>query len=195
MSVSERKFARVLKLVAVSFVALFIILACSNTNDPNHLLSSSSYVENKENENIVFTFDVQYIRTRYIYDHEKPYPPSPEIILVSSRNELEQYYEENRARIYDGQGNWLQDENFLNAIEQYSDDYFANNFLAIVKLEEPSGSIRHRVESVDKDGNIVINRLLPIGLTWDMAAWSIIIAINNNFRLDQYHLTLVDVQY
>jgi hypothetical protein len=81
----------------------------------------------------------------------------------------------------------------LNAIEKYSDDFFAGNYLVIVLLGEGSGSIRHKVERVDTNGDIVITRQLPEIGTADMAAWNIIIELNNDFKPEQYQVVLTDM--
>jgi hypothetical protein len=85
--------------------------------------------------------NVQYIRTEYFSDAEYPNPAI--ITIVSSKNSLQEYYEKQRKRVYGGSGNLLPDSDFLDAIEKYSDAYFADNFLVIAGLVEGSGSIRH----------------------------------------------------
>jgi hypothetical protein len=96
--------------------------------------------------------------------------------------------------LYDGYGNVLPDTKFLDAIDKYSNDYFTSKFLVIVRLVEPSGSIGHKVEKIDKNGDIVIQRLMPEMGTADMAAWSILIELHNNLKMDQYQAVLVDVK-
>ena len=88
----------------------------------------------------------------------------------------------------------MPDNNFLDAIAKYSDGYFADNYLVIVRLVEGSGSIRHKVERIDENGDIVINRLLPGMGTADMAAWSILIEVNNNFEAEQFRVVLFDIR-
>ena len=132
---------------------------------------------------------VQYIRTGFIYQS-----PSPIITIVSSTDELKEYYEDNRIGIYDGYGNLLPDENFLNAIAKYTDNFFAENVLIIVGLTENSGSNRHRVKRINENGEIVIHRLLPaMPGTADMASWSILIELDRSHKVEQYSVTLIDV--
>jgi hypothetical protein len=138
--------------------------------------------------------NVQYIRAAYIYDADAGWPIKPSATIVSSKEDLEQYYEKHKNRIWDGYGNEMPDKNFLGAIERYSDEYFADNFLVIVDLVEGSGSVRHKVERIDENGNIVINRLLPGVGTDDMAAWSILIELDNNFKEEQFRVVLSDVR-
>jgi hypothetical protein len=134
--------------------------------------------------------DVQYLRTDYFYNGE--YSKPPVITVVSSKNDLQDYYEKHRKRIYGENGTLLPDNNFLNAIEKYSDTYFSNNFLLIIGLIEGSGSNRHKVEKIEGNGTIVIKRLLPEMGTADMAAWSIIIELDRNSKAKQYSAILID---
>ncbi len=63
----------------------------------------------------------------------------------------------------------------------------------IVELWEPSGSIRHKVERIDENGNIIINRLMPEIGTTDIGQWSIIIELNNNFKFEKFKTVFVDI--
>jgi len=138
--------------------------------------------------------DAQYIRTEYYYDHYGIWPPPAVIITISSREELEEHYERARIRYSDGYGNQVPDRNFLIAIERYDDNYFADNFLVIVGLTEGSGSIRHRVDRIDENGDIHISRWLPGGVgTADIASWSILIELENSWKDKQFRAIVVDV--
>ena len=60
-------------------------------------------------------------------------------------------------------------------------------------LEEPSGSIRHRVTGVTKD-KVSIERLLPSVQTCDMAAWQIVIELDKDSKVsDDFAIALTDV--
>jgi hypothetical protein len=132
----------------------------------------------------------QYIRGQWASDTQYPV-----ITVVSSKSELEQYYEKTKMLLIDGYGNELPDTDYLNAIEKYSDDFFAGNYLVIVLLSENSGSIRHKVEKIDANGDIVITRQLPEMGTADMAAWNIIIELNNDFKPEQYQVVLTEMYH
>jgi len=136
-------------------------------------------------------FNVQYTR----YTICTPNEPTA-ITVISSKNEIEEYYGKRKTKIWDKQGDvWYEQEDY-NTIEKYSDDYFADNFLVIVELWEPSGAIRHRVEKIDKNGDIVINRLIPrIYIEDDLGDWGIIIELNNNFKVEQFQTVLTDTKY
>jgi len=142
-------------------------------------------------------FNVQYTRyTQYAQYAQYTQNEPTTITVISSKNEIEEYYGKRKTKIWDKQGEvWYEREGY-NTIEKYSDDYFADNFLVIVELWEPSGSIRHRVERIDKNGDIVINRLVPrIYITDDMGDWGIIIELNNNFKVEQFQIVFVDTKY
>jgi hypothetical protein len=109
-------------------------------------------------------FNVHYIRG-YFTD-------VPPLMVISSKEELERY---------------------VSVTEKYTADYFANNFLVVVWLVEPSGSIRHEVESIDENGEIVIKRLVPKVGTGDIGHWNIIIELSNDVKIEKYKTTFVDV--
>jgi len=135
-------------------------------------------------------FSAKYVRTDYFSDG---FSPQPVITIINNKNTLDQYYEKYRRSIFDGLGNKLPDQNFLDAIENYNDNYFSNNYLVIVGLIEPSGSIRHEVKSVNAGGDILINRLQPGMGTADMAGWSLIIGLSNNNFIRQFNVSVIDV--
>jgi len=122
----------------------------------------------------------QYIRTDG-YVESGRYPVTT---VISSQNDLEQYCE-----LYQDTYNLTK---FREAINVYSNEFFADNFLIIVMLQEGSGSIRHRVKRIESNGDIVICRLLPYLLTADMAAWNIIIEVNNDYGIGQFQVRLMD---
>jgi hypothetical protein len=170
-------------------IALLVIFAaftsCANTTDSRQISSHPM-----QSDGSGTGLNVQYIRTEYFSDAEYPNPAI--ITVVSSKNSLQEYYEKQKKRVYGSSGNLLPDSDLLEAIEKYSDDYFTGNFLVIVGLVEGSGSIRHKVERIDENGNIIIKRLLPEMGTADMAAWSIIIELGNSAKGEQFKAVLVD---
>ena len=148
---------------------------------------------------------VQYIRTDEHSDSGGV--KYPVITVVSSKTELDRYYNNNKDIYYLGP-NYLRfrerdpdlnyaDEyfalGFIEAIENYSDTFFADNFLVLVLLEEGSGSIRHKVERIDKNGDIAISRLIPEGdCTGDMAEWHIIIERGKDTLPKQFRVVFTD---
>ena len=169
------------KITLILLVGFISIVACSNTNDANPLPTVDDN-----------TFNVQYIRT-YCYDTDYS-NRNPTVIVLSSRNELEQQFADQCLyRGYDEDGFWetRAPEYFL---AKYSDDYFANNFLVIIKLIEAGGSTRHSVETIDKNGDIVINRFVPEAGYTDIAVWNMLIELKKSSKLEQYQAILVDVR-
>jgi hypothetical protein len=166
------------KIVVLSIVFpyfLITFLACSD----------------KDYSNSVGSFTVQYIRTNgYISDIKYPI-----ITGISSKKELEKYYNYYKDKYDLSTHSQVHSDStigFIDAIKDYSDDFFINNFLIIVLLEEGSGSIRHKVEEINQSGNIFITRLLPEVGTGDMAEWHIIIGLNNNLKKEQFKVTFID---
>lgn len=121
-------------------------------------------------------FDVQYIRTgmqNFTGDF-------PVVMIIRSANELSAYYEANKDTFcLDYRENSSTD--YLDACEKYNAEFFENNALVFIVLEEGSGSTSHNVESVkaDTNGTIYINILSvePEVGTCDMAYWHIMTEI------------------
>ncbi|MDR2583833.1 MAG: hypothetical protein LBC75_10165 [Fibromonadaceae bacterium] len=113
-------------------------------------------------------FYIQYVRGRSF---------SSPITVITSKDEFDKFYEK-----YD-KGQY-----------SYSDDFFEENYIVVVSLWEPSGSIRHRVERIDENGDIVISRLLPEIGTDDIGEWSIIIGLSNDVKIKQFKAVFVDVK-
>ena len=122
-------------------------------------------------------FQVRYIRTNgYIAGVKYPI-----VTVMSSRDDLERYYDTYKDKYDLSSG-------FKDAMTNYSGDFFANAFLVVVLMEEGSGSIRHKVESIDEAGNIIITRLVPDMGTDDMAEWNIIIELDKKYKAEQYQV-------
>ena len=134
--------------------------------------------------------NVLYIRTNGYHEGET----YPKTFWITSREELEEYYEANREK-YDLQSreNPYSDETigFADAVKGYDASFFEQNDLIFVLLEEGSGSIRHKVVSVDitlsqKEDKLYelqpeIQRLIPECGTDDMAEWHIILEIPKEY--------------
>jgi len=162
------------------FGMLLALLACGNHYDyeASNLKAGLSPASSSSG----IAFNVQYTR---LYGLSKGEPGTT---VISSKNEIEQYYENQEIEQYYGK------QEIKNTIEKYPDDYFADNFLVIVERWEQSGSITHKVERIDENGDIIINRLIPSPfLTDDIGHWSIIIELNNKFKLEQFQTVFVDV--
>jgi len=170
------KKTTILSIVLLIYLMAFVTCS-SNKNGSNN---SGSFYSN-----------VQYIRTNG-YNPNTKYPI---ITVISSKNELGQYYGYYKDKYDLSARSQVSSDStigFIDAIKDYSEEYFIKNFLLIVLLEEGSGSIRHKVEMIDVNGKIVISRLLPELGTDDMAEWNIIIELNNNLKLKQFNAVFID---
>ena len=111
----------------------------------------------------------------------------PIVTIVSSRTELELY-----CKIYQMGTNLaappIDPTELMDSIGNYSDDFYENNFLVLVLLQEGSGSISHSVEGVYENGDIVITRIVPEIGTDDIAQWHIIIELDNSSKLEQFQV-------
>ncbi len=123
-------------------------------------------------------FVPQYIRTNG-YHEDVEYPV---VKIIRSVEELNAYYNENKER-YDLERNdkVYSDTTigFLDACDKYTAEYFEDQILVMILLEEGSGSIRHNVDNVKIGSNgklyISISRDVPEAGTDDMAEWHILI--------------------
>ncbi len=124
-------------------------------------------------------FTVQYIRTDG-YHEDTIYPV---IKIIRSTDELNEYYQMNKEKY-----NLDSTSGFLNACKKYDDNYFNNQILIIVLLEEGSGSNRHEVKSLNylDDGNLTISieRTIPEIGTCDMAQWHLLIEPEKGISID-----------
>jgi len=127
-----------------------------------------------------FSFDAQYIRTDG-YHEEIKYPV---VKIIHSVDELNTYYKANKEKYYlERRENPASDYTigFLDACDKYDAEYFENQILIMILLEEPSGSNRHKVEQAgiygedEKNMIIDISSLIPEVGTCDMALWHILI--------------------
>jgi hypothetical protein len=129
---------------------------------------------------------VQYVRTNgHAPDTEFPYS-----LIIRSKQELLNYYEQNRG-YYNMDSTWDESPAFRDAIGRYDDTYFKDRELLIVVMEEPSGSIRHKVNCM-WDVFIEGERVYKISITSftsmrgddDMAQWHILIELPEWFHTD-----------
>ena len=135
-------------------------------------------LDDKAETNLDFT--AEYIRTgSYIEGNVYPI-----VETVSSYDELNEYYESNKELYYlERRDKSYEDSTvgFLDACDSYTEEFFEEKSLVFVILEEPSGSIRHKVEYVKRDGagmTIAIDPIVPEAGTDDMALWHIIVSVD-----------------
>ena len=109
-------------------------------------------------------FDAQYIRA----GSKKELSAYPAVKIIRSANEMSRYLKK-ETHMSDA---------LVNACQKYDADYFKEQILIIVLLEEGSGSVRHEVEKVGADNThavIQIKSIAPEVGTCDMAWWHILI--------------------
>ena len=141
------------------------------------------------------SFQQQYIHTQYIRGTFVYSISLPKLTVITSKSELDSYFNNYKAlfNFEVSQGQSYTPIAFAEAIKDYTDTFFANNFLVIILLHENSGSNRHQVRGVYDNGDIVINRLLPAEMgTADMAQWSIIIELDNNSKLEEFRPVFIE---
>ena len=148
-------------------------------------------MENQSLNSNPIGWDAKYFRTDgYVKDAVYPV-----VTVISSKDELEQYHEAYKDKYdFSKRLNGYIDSSagFLDAMENYSDAFFAKSFLVFILVEEGSGSVRHQVDSVEENGGIVISRLLPEMGTADMAQWHIIVEFDNSFKQERFNTILID---
>ena len=123
-------------------------------------------------------FDAQYVRTDGYHENAR----YPAVTVIRSTIELNRYYHQHKD-VYDleRRADPASDSTigFLDACDRYDDAFFEEESLILVLLEEPSGSIRHRVTAVQKaeSGSLTVNisHIVPEIGTDDMAQWHIFV--------------------
>lgn len=120
-------------------------------------------------------FKASYERSPY-YNSSKKYP----IITICKSKECLKEHEGKVKGLTVSMLSCVSDNRDVN-ISRYDDEFFAENALIIITLDESSGSVRHNVKKVIKEGNeisIAIERKVPELGTADMAEWNIYIELN-----------------
>ena len=128
-----------------------------------------------------YTFNAEYVRTNgYSPETEFPYTK-----LISSREELDRYVEENKD-CYDFRAYKAYDSDemygFSAVIEKYDEKWFESHKLLMFVLEEGSGSNQHKVVNVSKD-HADIQRIVPDIGTCDMAEWHILVELDKDAEI------------
>ena len=77
---------------------------------------------------------------------------------------------------------------------KYDSSFFESNILIALLIEEPSGSIRHEINSIKEGNNTItfgITREVPEIGTTDMAQWHILISMPSHL----YNNQNIDVEF
>ncbi len=183
------------KLLLMALILVAVVLSgCekapqnpSEPVDPNALSPAPSMVIPKES----VPFKAQYIRTGGFYEDT-----FPKTQWITSEDELWQYIRDNNDK-YQLDLSGLRTE-FMAAIMNYDEAFFAEKNLIFVVVQEGSGSIRHEVEDVlllpSTMGRVshllqpVIRRIVPEVGTCDMAQWHIIIEVDKEYAPEAVQL-------
>lgn len=128
-----------------------------------------------------YAFKAEYVRTNgYSPETEFPYTK-----LISSRDELDTYVEENKDTFdFNAYKAYDSDEmfGFSAVIAKYDEKWFESHKLLMFILEEGSGSNQHKVVNVSKD-HADIQRIIPDVGTCDMAEWHILVELDKNAEI------------
>ena len=126
-------------------------------------------------------FSVQYIRTNGDSGN------IPNVTVVISAQQLQKYYEDNKERFDLERRQQVSSDStigFLDACDKYTDDFFADNMLLLITLEEGSGSTRHKVTRVETDA-VYLESVTPEAGTCDMAQWHIMVAVPKSSAMSE----------
>lgn len=144
---------RIISFVLILTLAFSLVSCKEQTQTP-----ADSSVDSIEQ----LDFSAQYVRTFIEYTPKLPFTE-----VIHSKAELDSYIERFAVN------------NFETSTEKYTDEFFSKNQLVLCMIEEPSGSIRHKVKKVTLDSDdymsIHIKRDIPEVGTDDMALWLIIV--------------------
>lgn len=126
------------------------------------------------------SFKAQNVRTDgFFYYADTGYP---HVVVIDSKEAAREYYLSMVPHDFDDGEPTLSTGALKPLVgDEYTEDFFANNYLVYVILEEPSGSISHTVESVRMSQAerlmIAIRRDVPEAGTDDMAYWHIVLEL------------------
>jgi len=123
-----------------------------------------------------YAFTAQYVRTDAVGESDD----FPAVIVLDTFDELNGYIEDNRE-LFD------LDSEFIAAVARYDEGYFLRQNLVLIRLEEPSGSIRHELTDVRRNHQwqLSIDRVTPEVQTDDMAQWHIILEVQMGKVIDK----------
>lgn len=134
------------------------------------------------------SFEAQYIRTDGIVEDAK----YPIIKKITSKEELSQYYKDNYEQ-YSFSDNAGTSVSFTTAIDKYDESYFEKSFLLVCLIQENSSSIYHTVKSVESDGKVLIEKLMPDDGSTDIATWHILIEMDKKYQDTNFKLSFDEV--
>ena len=188
-------------LIIVILMAIILMTGCNGKESKTEVRDNQEKQEivilQPPNASFITDPNTQYIRSRLYRDADNPLPA-----VVSSLEELYVFYQDNKQSI----GLWHQDDlyfdttiGFIDAVKNYDEKFFEENALVFVYKIQPSGSIRHHVNSVMVEDNVLyvdVDVLQPEMGTCDMGEWIIITEIPKHFaQADSVEVRCKDVDW
>jgi len=135
--------------------------------------------ENRGEAGYVTDFRVRYERT----DGCGAQYPGPGLFMLRSYDEFLAFYNAHQETCRGDE--WISC-NFSAAFAAYTETFFDDRYLLIIRQSEPSSSISHEVERIDANGNITIKRFMPEIGTAELAEWHILLELDKGFRPEQF---------
>ncbi len=130
-------------------------------------------------------FDAQYIRTDVQTETDTVFPM---FTVLQSVKELNMYYESNKETFNFKDKNYSLINSpleFTEECKKYTSEFFENNALVVIVTEEPSGSNRHKVNSVSVTSEekfiVDVSSIVPESGDDDMACWHILIEVSKEY--------------
>ena len=141
--------------------------------DSAHSITADKVELAPDMESPLVTPECDCVRAQYFRTGSPAAAAEAEAVVLRSRAELENY-----CAALAGNSSTAA---FLEAMDAYDDGYFAQNQLIVLRLDETSGSVRHKVTGVQKDENgqwtVTVQKQIPEMGTCDMARWHILVEV------------------
>lgn len=116
------------------------------------------------------------------------------VIRFDSKEKLDSFIDVARKPFGFG-GEWEDGHSFLENTKSYTEEFFKEKSVVLVYLSEPSGSFRHKVNSVTKKNGIAeisISTVIPEPpYTEDVGIWFITIAVDKDFLSDCKSISVI----
>ena len=166
---------------------LFLLVFCVALSG----LMLAKYVKSRDDSDIGEYLDFNYSISR-VYRRSSGAGYFPKMRVFTAYRKYNNYLNNLSGQSFPWQG--LVDSRDTDHLRKPK-DFFNDNVLVVVELKEPSGSIRHEVNSIDKKGNITITRLLPEIGTQDIAYWFITLEMSKDIIPKKFSLEIIDNRY
>jgi hypothetical protein len=157
----------------LAMVAMTLLLLCGCAGPATPVpTASATPPEATDAPGNSLTFTAQYLHTTGPLRGSN----DPEVTVIATAEEAQACSDGDGPRLTGGTLRSLAEP-----LATFDEAYFREHLLVLVTLQEPSGSIRHRVTAVTRDMEALtvhIQRILPDGAaTADMAVWHILVEL------------------